>query len=75
MKTKFEKELEFVWTDGGNSAKEGYFDGAGDLNHILQKMFAGHGVHDKNIPFSVDVMGDTKYGAKVNLVISLEIEE
>ena len=75
MVTKFEKEMEFIWTDGGNPAGDSYFDGAGDLNYILQRMFAGRDGRYDETPIHVDVMGSVEYGSKVKLKIILEIED
>lgn len=75
MMTKFEKEMIFTWTDGGNPSSSGYFDGAGELNNVFTKMFAGNETGYDTIPIHVNIMDDIKLGSKVKLKIIVEIDE
>ena len=54
----------FEWTDGGNSANLGYFDGAGELDYFFKKLFSKE--------FGVDVMSDVEYGTKCKITFQIE---
>ena len=58
----YEKHEIFEWTDGGNPANCGYFDGSGDLDYLLQKIFG-------------KVMEDIKYGTKCKVTFKIETED
>ena len=75
MTTKFEKEMEFVWTDGGNPSSMGYFDGAKEFSNVLTRMFAGNEYGYDTVPIHVNIMDDVKLGSKVKLKIIMEIYE
>lgn len=69
----FKETLECLWTDGGDGGNAGYFDSAGELNCLLQKMFSGRvRNHKEKIPIEVNVTDSMRYGTKVRITVIIE---
>ncbi len=62
-----------MWTDGGDPAHSGYFDGAGPINDLLLILFAGkHNWHHEPLPITTHVMEDVTYGTPLKITVTIE---